>query len=697
MDEQTLHDDLIAISAWVDPVVVPDTEHLDAQGVVHADDTDHRPGVPWQRTLLAAAAVVLVIGGVWVLTGRDDSDPTVAPTPTSTPTSVDPGDGTGWQEVPAAPLQPRAEAQVQWTGSEFVVFAGSDQAPCPLCDYASYGNTRHDAAAYNPATNAWRSIADLPKDSSYIGTSAVVDGDVYWMSVRNPNTNETGIDATLQRWSSTDDTWTEVALPTEVPGNPKLFDMGGKLLLYPGTDEVGAFPDQLFDGTSWTPLPDDPLGFASGRQFLMLDGTLTLFGTEVQRVMPSPTPTLVIGASYDENSATWTRLPDSDQLTVPMVALGATAYAPLGGGANGGEVNNWGRTVPNGGSYSAANGWQAFPPTVPDDLMGVVSIDGAAVLGVQGHVLHADDGTYSAIPPLPDGLRDQFGQAVANGDGLVFTFGGGLGGATGGQGVHARGFVWVPGAVGTVTPDTTPSGNDSTIPGDSVAPTDEQSLLNTALVELGIDAAGAPEGALDLAGGTFCGYEEFQLVATTTVDTAGRGCFRTAWADEETAIFIQQLTTNEGDPVAYVWRTLGGGSRLYIDATRDNFGSGKWSEQGCPAISMVEGALFTCEYAPPDIENAPAIVDATDVLTTFCDGAVTLLQSPDLGAVRELIADLRAVDTSALSGAQSFDYQAGIAALEDRVGSPDGYDTQAVTDSVNEICSTELSAYYATP
>ena len=595
MDEQTLHDDLIAISAWVDPVVAPDTDHLDVQGVVHRDDTGHRPVPPWQRTLLAAAAVVLVIGGVWVLTGRDDSNQTVAPTPTSTPTSIDSSDGTGWQEVPTAPLQPRAEAQVQWTGSEFVVFAGSDQSRCPSCDWP-YGNTRYDAAAYNPATNTWRPIADLPKASSYIGTSAVVDGDVYWMSVRNPSTNEKGIDATLQKWSPTDDTWTEVALPADVPGNPKLLDMNGKLLLYAGTDEVGAFPDQLFDGTSWTPLPNDPLGIVFGRQFLLVDGTLTLFATEVPTVQPSSTPSLVIGASYNAATETWTRLPDSDQLMAPMVALGSTAYAPLGGGANGGEVNNWGRTVPNGGSFSAADGWMAFPSPVPDDLMGVVSIDGSAVLGVQGHVLNAADGTYSAIPPLPDGLRDQFGQAIANGDRMVFTFGGGLGDVRGGPGVHARGFVWVPGAVGTVTPGTTP--------GDSVAPTDEQSLLNTALVELGIDPAGGPQGVLDLHGGTFCGYElntESDPIARNDV---GRQCFADALEQHTRAIFIAQQANPDGRPSANIWRTMDGQSQILLETTRSRYGSAEWGVFPCDLQAGDSRVAFVCVPGDVDVHLA---------------------------------------------------------------------------------------------
>jgi hypothetical protein len=600
-----------------------------------------------------------------VLTGRNhDSNQTVAPTPTTESAAA----AGGWQEVPPAPLLPRAEAQVLFVSAPpmFVVFAGTDQVPCPVCDVASYGNTLHDAAAYDLSTSAWRPIADLPKASSYIGSSAVVDGDVYWLSVRDPSTNESGIDATLQKWSTTDNTWTEVALPTEVPGNPKLLDMNGKLLLYPGTDEVGAFPDQLLDGTTWTSLPNDPLGFVSGRQFLMLDGTLTLFGTEVQRVMPSPTPTLVIGASYDADLGTWTRLPDSDQLTTPVVALGSTAYAPFGGDADGGEVNNWGRTVPNGGSYSAADGWLAFPPPVPDDLMGVVvPSDDVAVLGVKGHVLHAADGTYSAIPTLPDGLGDQFGQAVANGGGAVFTFGGGLNDANGGLGVHNRGFVWRPG----------------------VSVLGSQTTLEAVIRNLGIDPARAPDGALDLAGGTFCGDEIPDPVDGTISSNDGRACFAAALADGSTALYIMQLTTDEGDPIAYIWHTGPDGDHVYIDSTRDAFGSGEWSQQLCALAPLPGTPPFGCAGDRP----------ATDI-NTFCDPAVKLLQAPDLSqASAAFLADLRAIDTSALSAEQRGIYLAAVTELESRVGSPDGFDTGGVVGAVNDVCGTDLPTSYVMP
>lgn len=590
MDERSLHDDLLAISEWADPVSVPDPDHLDAHTVGDHDGAP-RPGDAGRRVLLAAAAVLLVIGGVWVLTGRDDPA-TVAPTPTSTspststPDSTDPAGGSGWVETPPGPLLPRADAQVLWTGTEFVVFAGTDQAPCPVCDYASYGNTLHDAAAYDPATNTWRTIADLPDASSYIGTSAVVDGDVFWLSVRDPSTNSSGIDATLQRWSSTNDTWTEIALPAEVPGNPRLAGvlMSG-LVLYPGTDEVGAFPDQLWAAGSWTTLPDDPLGPSYDRQIVDGGDAVILFAKSLTEAQNTATPSLVQGASLF--SGTWETIPVSDQLYTPMTRLGDALYAPFGGGADGGEVGNWGRTVPNGGSYALdTHTWSAFPATTPEDLMGVVSSDGTAVLGVKGHVLHADAGSYSVIPTLPDGLGDQFGQAIANGDGTVFTFGGGLGNVRGGPGVHGRGFVWRPGA-------------------DPEPPSGDPAALDRALAILGIDPAGAPSGSLDLAGGTFCGYEVNTLDDSSQHNETGRSCFADALDRRAPAIFIEQLVTTEGQPVATVWRTVDGRGIYSVDETREALGSRAWRIGEC-VLAPTNGAVaFVCVDNGIDVNPTP--------------------------------------------------------------------------------------------
>jgi hypothetical protein len=73
-----------------------------------------------------------------------------------------------WQQLPAAPIEPRREAMGAWTGTELVVAGGEsgteNQTPALLSD----------AAAYNPATRTWRKLPPMPVPTA--GATAVWDG-----------------------------------------------------------------------------------------------------------------------------------------------------------------------------------------------------------------------------------------------------------------------------------------------------------------------------------------------------------------------------------------------------------------------------------------------------------------------------------------------------------------------------------------
>ena len=62
-----------------------------------------------------------------------------------------------WRRLPPAPIGPRTQHQAVWTGREMVVWGGYGQC-CPI------DSVIHDpaAAAYDPATDRWRRIADVP-------------------------------------------------------------------------------------------------------------------------------------------------------------------------------------------------------------------------------------------------------------------------------------------------------------------------------------------------------------------------------------------------------------------------------------------------------------------------------------------------------------------------------------------------------
>lgn len=73
---------------------------------------------------------------------------------TETPRQVAAKNAVGsWSPFDRGPLSPRSEPRSVWTGEEMLIVGGTEvYAYRPL----------HDGAAYNPATNKWRRIADLP-------------------------------------------------------------------------------------------------------------------------------------------------------------------------------------------------------------------------------------------------------------------------------------------------------------------------------------------------------------------------------------------------------------------------------------------------------------------------------------------------------------------------------------------------------
>lgn len=110
-----------------------------------------RPAVAWFAAVGVTIAAVVTIG--LFLTGTGDSDA---------------GSSSGWQRLPDPPIPPRATAVLVWTGAEMLVIGG-DAFKCPRfagCagpDYAALS----DGAAFNPATNRWRRIADAPLPIQY--------------------------------------------------------------------------------------------------------------------------------------------------------------------------------------------------------------------------------------------------------------------------------------------------------------------------------------------------------------------------------------------------------------------------------------------------------------------------------------------------------------------------------------------------
>jgi hypothetical protein len=145
------------------------------QQLVHRD---RRP------RLVAIAASVLVMAGVgYLAVGRIGSEETVvAQGSAAIPTSF----GT-WQTMADAPIETRPYAVTAWTGSEFVVWAGSS---------LSRGFAYTDGAIYQPDTDSWE-LMNVPGWGHPGLTSAFFDGELYALA----KGGGTRFDPIAGRWS----------------------------------------------------------------------------------------------------------------------------------------------------------------------------------------------------------------------------------------------------------------------------------------------------------------------------------------------------------------------------------------------------------------------------------------------------------------------------------------------------------------
>ncbi|MFM2077441.1 MAG: hypothetical protein RJA49_1331, partial [Actinomycetota bacterium] len=379
----TFDDDLVAISQWVGDVTPPDPWLLSSSSTPTEPESTERPA--WQRALAVVASIALVLVGVFALTrgqgtkhaSRPSATTELPPTSTaeSTPPSTVAGSPAGWTPAAQSPLSPRNEAQGVWTGREVLVFGGTTQPQCPVCDYASSGDTLHDGAAYDPSTDSWRIISSLPPDASYIGQSVLVGGDVFFYSLFQGTAVATPATYRLWRYSVAKDAWTEMRLPPTLPLGAVLTARQNALVLASSSDDQGSTPDWTYSlqDSKWTQLPDDPFDPSFDRHMLEVDGALMLFNHSMSVITDSSKPGLVRAARFDEGTQKWTVLPESDQLDVPWFADGPLAIAPTGGSADGGQVNNWGRDIPFGGWLDTTDdSWHPLPPPVPEGTIGVI-------------------------------------------------------------------------------------------------------------------------------------------------------------------------------------------------------------------------------------------------------------------------------------------------------------------------------------
>jgi N-acetylneuraminic acid mutarotase len=161
-----------------------------------------------------------------------------------------------WRRLPRSPLSARHTTAV-WTGTELIIAGGEgpDLEMSPIYD---------DAAAYDPATRTWRSIAPMPTPR-YASTAWWDGTEAFFVGGRR----RMGPDWTyglIPRGVAYDpatDRWHRIAPMEEPRQHEASVWTGQELLVWGGIGEGGTIPahGEFYDPAAdeWAPLPRSPL------------------------------------------------------------------------------------------------------------------------------------------------------------------------------------------------------------------------------------------------------------------------------------------------------------------------------------------------------------------------------------------------------------------------------------------------------
>jgi hypothetical protein len=352
--------------------------------------------------------IVLAAGSVALAVTREDvasADRLWGNSTRATPTGT-------WRRVADAPLSPRSDALLVWTGDEVLVIGGDQNPPCPPNANCMAGEPAlRDGAAFDPTTNTWRPIADAPEPISWGSDAVAAGGAVYLHEVNGDR---------ILRYRVDEDRWDEIDPPPMMPARTLVSD--GERLLAPLQLTTGVGPehvDVVFDPGSgtWTGLPIDPYRTDQARQILPFEDRLYLVSGSNAPGSDGIDP-IVHAAVLDGD--TWSTLPaPNTDGYFPGLATEDLFVSPLDD-----ETAGDGDEVP---------GWWAFDPHADQwvDVPEVPSAPGPRVADWQAgdhHVFSGDvvlDTRSRTWAPLgaPDELDRTGIQSIAIGDG-VFVFGG---------------------------------------------------------------------------------------------------------------------------------------------------------------------------------------------------------------------------------------------------------------------------------
>lgn len=376
------------------------------------------------RTIVAAhvAALLTAVGGLALSACGQTS---TSPDPANAPAVG------AWTRLPDGPLSPRegsATAHLSTPDADLAVFVGGYVgSPCPPnadCVFSG-GSTASDGAAYDLDTGAWHAIADAPRPVASHASTAVLGDTMYVLT-----------NGHLLAWDAGEDVWSELSAPTRTVWASLVADTHGdvpRLVLASGSDEHGVHPDEVYDPASgtWSVLPPNPLQPSFDRVVVSTPAGLVLTAKPIARDGGPEDPALVRAAVLEPGAAQWRSLPPAENQLGGWywTWTGTRLVDPTPGGADGGQVNNFGRTIPYGGALDPATGTWTLLEGTPEEFSGGWAVDalGGRFNAVQGWVYDdgdaAGDGRGWTRLDRPDDAPAEPGPGVWAGDTLIVSGG----------------------------------------------------------------------------------------------------------------------------------------------------------------------------------------------------------------------------------------------------------------------------------
>lgn len=213
-----------------------------------------------------AAAALVAAAVVW------------SPWREETPAPADPDtSGEAWDHIAESPLSPRTDTVSVWTGTEMIV-AGGASATCPDggdCPSLVEDQIHADGAAYDPATDSWRQIADAPMalvgaPAVWTGTEMVVLAQEYHVNAGGSVRFLTeGSEYRMLGYDPVTDTWREIVRWVGTPFDSLVLVDHDTVAAYQSVDDLGQ-RIHVFDLETGIPerLPIDPFGSGYDRSLV---------------------------------------------------------------------------------------------------------------------------------------------------------------------------------------------------------------------------------------------------------------------------------------------------------------------------------------------------------------------------------------------------------------------------------------------